>query len=152
MIDPQALYSTNGQAAWRVLGIMAEFQMAADSRLLYAALLLRAFYAWSVFVMLLGLARTFANRPSRALTYLTAAVFPYYIVHQTIIVVSGYWFTLHEAPLAVEVAAIVGVTILGCVLSYELIRRVAVLRPLFGLPMREKQALQPLPLLEPTAR
>ena len=29
-IDPQALYSTNGQEAWRVLGIMAEFQMAAD--------------------------------------------------------------------------------------------------------------------------
>ena len=30
MIDPQAQYSTNGQEAWRVLGIMAEFQMAAD--------------------------------------------------------------------------------------------------------------------------
>ena len=30
LIDPQALYSTNGQEAWRVLGIMAEFQTAAD--------------------------------------------------------------------------------------------------------------------------
>ncbi|MDQ2917047.1 MAG: TIGR00730 family Rossman fold protein [Pseudomonadota bacterium] len=30
LIDPQALYSTNGQEAWRLLGIMAEFQMAAD--------------------------------------------------------------------------------------------------------------------------
>ena len=30
MIDPQALYSTNGQEAWRVLGIMAEFHLAAD--------------------------------------------------------------------------------------------------------------------------
>jgi uncharacterized protein (TIGR00730 family) len=30
LIDPQALYSTNGQEAWRVLGIMAEFQMATD--------------------------------------------------------------------------------------------------------------------------
>ena len=30
LIDPQALYSTNGQEAWRVLGIMAELQMAAD--------------------------------------------------------------------------------------------------------------------------
>jgi uncharacterized protein (TIGR00730 family) len=29
-IDPQSLYSTNGQEAWRVLGIMAEFHMAAD--------------------------------------------------------------------------------------------------------------------------
>ena len=30
LIDPQALYSTNGQEAWKLLGIMAEFHMAAD--------------------------------------------------------------------------------------------------------------------------
>jgi uncharacterized protein (TIGR00730 family) len=30
LIDPQALYTTNGQEAWRVLGIMAEFQAATD--------------------------------------------------------------------------------------------------------------------------
>lgn len=30
MIDPQALYTSNGQEAWRVLGIMSEFQMAAE--------------------------------------------------------------------------------------------------------------------------
>jgi uncharacterized protein (TIGR00730 family) len=30
LIDPQSLYSTNGQEAWRVLGIMAEFQLATD--------------------------------------------------------------------------------------------------------------------------
>ena len=30
LIDPQVLYSTNGQEAWRVRGIMAEFQIAAD--------------------------------------------------------------------------------------------------------------------------
>ncbi len=30
MIDPQAMYSTNGQEAWRVLGIMAEFAVATE--------------------------------------------------------------------------------------------------------------------------
>ena len=30
MIDPQALYSTNGQEAWRLLGIMAEFAVATE--------------------------------------------------------------------------------------------------------------------------
>jgi len=30
LIDPQALYTSNGQEAWRLLGIMAEFQLAAD--------------------------------------------------------------------------------------------------------------------------
>ena len=31
MIDPQSMYSTNGQEAWRVLGIMAEFAVATES-------------------------------------------------------------------------------------------------------------------------
>jgi len=30
LIDPQAMYSTNGQEAWRVLGIMAEFAVASE--------------------------------------------------------------------------------------------------------------------------
>ena len=30
LIDPQSIYSTNGQEAWRLMGIMAEFQTAAD--------------------------------------------------------------------------------------------------------------------------
>jgi uncharacterized protein (TIGR00730 family) len=30
LIDPQAMYSTNGQEAWRVLGIMAEFAVATE--------------------------------------------------------------------------------------------------------------------------
>ena len=30
LVDPQALYTSNGQEAWRVLGIMAEFQMATE--------------------------------------------------------------------------------------------------------------------------
>jgi uncharacterized protein (TIGR00730 family) len=30
MIDPQAMYTTNGQEAWRVLGIMAEFAAATE--------------------------------------------------------------------------------------------------------------------------
>ena len=61
-----------------------EFAVTADPRLFNAFLLLKVFYGWSIIVTLLGLARRFANRPSSALTYLTAAIFPYYILHQTI--------------------------------------------------------------------
>ncbi len=113
-----------------------EFVVASDPQLLTGYVLLRVAYGWSVIVALLGLARRFANRPSRTLTYLTAAIFPYYILHQTVTLVVGYWFTVHEAPLAIEATTIIVATILGCVLGYEIIRRVAFLRPLFGLPMR----------------
>ncbi|MDQ2703903.1 MAG: acyltransferase family protein [Pseudomonadota bacterium] len=117
-----------------------EFAVTADPILFDAFLLLREFYAWSAIVMLLGLARSFANRPSRALTYLTAAIFPYYILHQTITLLVSYWFTVVEAPVAIEVTTIVLVTVLGCVFGYEVIRRVTVLRPLFGLPVRRKSS------------
>ena len=114
-----------------------ELTIAADPLFLNAFLLLRVFYGWSMIVTLFGLARRFANRPSSALTYLTAAIFPYYILHQTITLLVSYWFTVHEAPLVVEATTIVLVTVLGCVLGYEVIRRVDALRPLFGLPVRK---------------
>lgn len=115
-----------------------EFAVTSDTQLLNAFLILRVLYGWSINVTLLGLARRFANRPSSTLTYLTAAMFPYYILHQTITLLVSYWFTVNEAPLAVEATTIVVVTVLGCALGYEIIRRVDVLRPLFGLPMRKK--------------
>ena len=64
----------------------------------------------------------------------------------------GYWFTMVEAPAAIEVTAIVAATVLGCVVGYEVIRRVAVLRPLFGLPLRAKQVRKSTPLFEYVAR
>ena len=134
-------------AAW-----LNQSAVRADPQMLSAVLTLRVFYAWAIIVALLGLARRFANRPSRTLTYLTAGVFPYYILHQTIIVVVAYWFTMHAAPLAIEATTIIGATVLGCALGYEVIRRVTVLRPLFGLPMRGKQPSRPPPLAEYVAR
>jgi glucan biosynthesis protein C len=130
-------------AAW-----LNAFAVGADLWLLYLALLLKVFYAWSVIIMLLGLARKFANRPSPALTYLTAAVFPYYILHQTIIVVVGYWFTMHQVSVFVEAGTITAATVIGCAVGYEIIRRAGPLRILFGLPMREK----PAPPLQMTGR
>jgi glucan biosynthesis protein C len=115
-----------------------EFAVTSDPQLLTGFLLLKVFYGWSVMITMFGLARQFANRSSAVLTYLTAAIFPYYILHQTITLLVSYWFTVHEAPLIVEATTIVLVTVLGCVLGYEVIRRVPALRPLFGLPTRHK--------------
>lgn len=129
-----------------LLAWLYQFDMGANTGLLYAALLLRPLYSWSVMVMLLGLARRYANRGGPALTYLTGAVFPYYILHQTIIVVVGYWFTIHEAPLLIEAGTIIAATFLGCALGYEIIRRAGPLRVLFGLPLNEKdRSLRQLP-------
>lgn len=100
---------------------------------LWPARIGRVFFAWMVIFSLLGFAQHFLNRDSKALRYLTDAVFPWYILHQTLIVLSGFWLTRQGLPVAIEAALVIGFTFLGCVAGHELIRRVPLLRPLFGL-------------------
>lgn len=107
-----------------------------DETLRSAVYIGRVFYAWAVIVALLGLAHGWLDRSSAVLRYLTDAVFPYYILHQTIIVVLGYRLIPYRLPAVIEAAIIIGVTVAGCILGYEVIRRVQLLRPLFGLPWR----------------
>ncbi|MEM8550930.1 MAG: acyltransferase family protein [Pseudomonadota bacterium] len=94
---------------------------------------LRIVAAWATILALFALAQRYLNRPSRVLTYATEAVFPWYILHQTILVAAGVSLTALGLPVATEVLAVLFVTFVGCALLHELfIRRIAVLRPLFG--------------------
>lgn len=101
---------------------------------------------WLAIVAILGFARRHLNRDGAARRYLTAAVFPVYILHQTIIVVAAH--ALQPARLApvLESAVLVLFTVALCFLGYEAIRRVNVLRPLFGLAQKP-----PLPSSGPLA-
>jgi len=115
--------------------------MTVDGPAMQVARAARVAYMWWVIVALFGLAEKYLNRPSRALTYLTEAVFPYYILHQTLIVLIG----VALAPLLVgampEFVLVTLGTALGCALLHEyVIRRIPVLRPLFGLRPKAEQA------------
>jgi hypothetical protein len=84
---------------------------------------------------LFGYAKQHLNRPSRALTYFSEAVLPYYIVHQTVIIVAAYNLSTLHWPVALEASFIVLATVTACWISFELIRRAKLLRMLFGLPI-----------------
>jgi len=105
----------------------------ADPALFLAIRLVRTLYAWTVIVGLLGAAQRWLNRPGPALVYFTQAVFPYYILHQTLIVLIG--FALLDAGLSapVEAALLIFGTLAGCIVGYEAIRRTGPARILFGL-------------------
>lgn len=76
----------------------------------------------------------YLNRKNAALAYLGEAVLPYYILHQTIIVVAAYQMIGSGVPAAPEAGIIIVATVGGCALLYEFaIRRSRWLRPLFGL-------------------
>jgi len=97
----------------------------------------RVLYAWLAILTLLGLAQKYLNRPSKILTYMTEAIFPWYILHQTLIVMAGYWLTRKDLGAPLEFATVTAMTIAGCALIHEcLIRRISILRPLFGLKFK----------------
>jgi len=102
-------------------------------------LAMRPVYAaqqWGAIVAALGFARRHLNRPSPQLRYCVEAVFPWYIVHQTLIVVAGHHLAqLHLTPLA-EGGLLLAVTLGGTALAGEMVRRTGPLRPLFGLKRR----------------
>ena len=89
-------------------------------------------YAWSCILTLLGFGQRFLNRPSAPLRYLTGAIFCYYVLHQTITVVAGYYLVPHELGATAEAALLLGITVGGCVLGYELLRRIPGVGVLFG--------------------
>lgn len=97
-------------------------------------------YQWCCIVAVLGFGRRWITGDSAARRYLTDAIFPYYIVHQTAIV--GVAFALHDRGLsaAEEAGIIVAATAACCAVSYEIVRRICWLRPLFGLRMSAPRA------------
>lgn len=99
---------------------------------------IRTAHAWGTILALLALARLRLNRDTPARRYLTGAVFPYYIAHQTIIVLVGHALTPLALGPGTEFAIIVVATVVGCALTYELARRVPVLGPLLGLKWRPR--------------
>jgi hypothetical protein len=94
-------------------------------------------FAWSAILAACGFARRHLDEDGPARRYLAPAVFPVYILHQTLIVVLAHALKpLHIQP-GLEGMLLIALTTVACFLGYELVRRVAALRPLFGLGAAE---------------
>lgn len=111
--------------------------------------LLRAVVAlecWCAILAACGFARRHLDRDGPARRYLTEAVFPVYILHQTVIVVLAHALKPLHRPAGLEAALLVVLTTLLCFAGFEAVRRVAVLRPLMGLgPMPPRKAAASVP-------
>jgi hypothetical protein len=81
----------------------------------------------------LGFAQRWLNRESPARRYLTDAVFPYYIVHQTAIILIAHELRGLGLAAWLEAAIVIAGTAMACAATDEVVRRIRVLRPLFGL-------------------
>lgn len=91
------------------------------------------FNRWLWILMILGYSAQYLNHNHKWLNYLNQAVYPYYILHQSIVVVMAFYLASYNLGPIIEPVLLVVVTFVGCALGYEVIRRFAPLRLLFGL-------------------
>ncbi len=94
-----------------------------------------------------GFGYKYLNKPGKTLTYLSQAAYPVYIIHMFVLYAGAMIILPLEMPVLLKFVAIVAFTGIGCFLIYEfIIRRISILRPLFGLKWKyqneEKKAEQ----------
>ncbi|NER10002.1 Surface polysaccharide O-acyltransferase, integral membrane enzyme [Muriicola jejuensis] len=83
---------------------------------------------------LFGLSYRYLNRPSALLRYLSEAAYPVYIIHMFVLYAGAYLILPLEIPVLIKFIGVVLFTGVFCYLIFELlIRRIGILRPLFGL-------------------
>ncbi len=82
---------------------------------------------------LLGFAGAYLNKKHPILTYMNNAVLPWYILHQTLIIVFAMWLAKFELGPIFEPILLIILTFMGCALGYEIIKRYVVTRFMFGL-------------------
>jgi glucans biosynthesis protein C len=96
-------------------------------------------FVWLFVLAILGYARKYVTVRRPWLAYSQEIAYPFYILHQTVIILVGYW--LLNLPLGpwTKMALVFAVSFTATALLCELIRRTPLLRPLFGLkPLARK--------------
>ncbi|HEX9838081.1 MAG TPA: acyltransferase family protein [Anaerolineales bacterium] len=93
---------------------------------------------WALTLAVLGLGHRFLNRTSNLLRYASEAAMPFYLLHMTFSVLTGYFAIQLDAPVAVKYPLIVLVATGSTLVAYELVRRWNMTRWLFGMkPIRQ---------------
>ncbi len=105
---------------------------------------LRELQAWTMILALFGFARKHLRHDNVARRYLTDAIFPFYILHQTTIVAAGHYLNQIGLPVWIEAPVLIATTAASCWIGYEIVRRIGILRPLFGLKQEARQG-EPIP-------
>ena len=100
---------------------------------------------WTAVVAVLGFAARHLTRRGPWLATLTEAVFPVYIVHQTITIAFAVRLAPLGLPVGLEAALLVAATFGGGWATYLAVRRIGPLRPWFGLRRQAAASGPPAP-------
>lgn len=89
---------------------------------------------WFWLLAILGLGKRFLNFSSRLLKYATEAALPFYILHQTIIIIIGFYILRLPIGLYQKYLSIMVLSFICTLLVYDIIvKRIPVIRFVFGM-------------------
>lgn len=113
-----------------------------DSLVFFFYLALKSLNLWCCILAIMGYALRHLNFSNGVLKYANEAVYPFYILHQSVMLVIGYYILQWEMGVAGKYFAIAtGMFLLTWLLYETLIRRFAITRFLFGMkPSRPESA------------
>lgn len=95
---------------------------------------LRSFNSWCWMIAFWSLGRKFLNFNHRALRYMSEASLPFYMLHQPIILLIGFWIASWQIEVLPKFMVLSFVSFIAIALLYELfVRRIGLLRFCFGL-------------------
>lgn len=83
-------------------------------------------------VVVFGYGAKYLNHTGKWLAYANKAVYPFYILHQTIIIIFAYYlynFQIHDS---IRFLLLIVVTFLGCLIGFEFVKKFKITRTLFG--------------------
>lgn len=123
----------------------ADFEAHLDVQLMVGTVVALNRWAWIFCVV--GYAGFYLNRPSPVLRYTNPAILPWYILHQTLIIVFAWWLKPFALPIGLEAAVLLALTVVGCIGGYGVIRRVNILRWLCGMSIGKGSSVAPRPVL-----
>ncbi|MEM9686516.1 MAG: acyltransferase family protein [Bacteroidota bacterium] len=106
---------------------------------LYAYGLLNGIHIWVIILSVIGYTMRYLNFTNTYLRYLTAAVYPYYILHQTVIVATGYYVVQWNVGIALKFIVLIGICVATIAMLYHfIIRKTIISRVLFGVKWNKK--------------
>ncbi len=91
-------------------------------------------------ISVFAFAYKYLNHPSKALSYLSEAAYPVYIIHMIFLYLGSILIFPLDIAAPIQFILVLVFTGIGCFTLYELIiRRVNIIRPLFGLKMKRHE-------------
>jgi glucan biosynthesis protein C len=100
---------------------------------------LRNFYIWMALSAILGWGKALLDRPMPWLSWANESVYPWYVLHQSLILVLAWWLMPLQLGPVLEPLCVIAGTVLGCAVLAAVIARMPVLRPCFGMKARPRE-------------